>query len=347
MAEPERIFVTLAIDFSDDIIAELREISPRLRIERHFPDVPFDVIAKTEVLYTVNYYPEPEAAPKLRWIQMHSAGMNHALDFQIVQAEDIIATSTSGIHSTSMAQMSLMMMMMFNYNMHVAMGLQSRAEWPADPGAMFAPIAMERQTVGIVGYGSIGRELARLCASLGMTVLASKRDLSNTAEVNAYAVVGAGDPTGEIPDRIYPSETVASMAKDCDFLVITVPQTDSTAHLINDEVFEAMKETAVLVNVSRGSIVDEKALVTALSSGQIAGAALMFLKKNRCPAPARSGTWTTSSSRRISPATPVTIMTKRRSCSKRICAATSRIARCSINWIAPRVIDCLGQCPSL
>jgi len=289
VAEPERIFVTLAIDFSDDIIAELREISPRLHIERHFPEVPLDVIARTEVLYTVNYYPEPEAAPKLRWIQMHSAGMNHALRFQIVKAEDIIATSTSGIHATNMAQMSLMMMMMFNYNMHVAVGLQSRAEWPADPGAIFAPIDMERQTVGIVGYGSIGRELARLCAAMGMTVLASKRDLSNTAEVNAYAVEGAGDPSGEIPDRIYPSETVASMAKDCDYLVVTVPQTDSTEHLINDDVFQAMKETAVLVNVSRGSIVDEKALITALSSGQIAGAALDVFEEE--PLPSSSPLW--------------------------------------------------------
>jgi phosphoglycerate dehydrogenase-like enzyme len=148
---------------------------------------------------------------------------------------------------------------------------------------------MERQTVGIVGYGSIGRELARLCTTMGMTVLASKRDLSNTAELNAYAVAGTGDPTGEIPDRIYPADTVASMAKDCDYLIVTVPQTDSSEHLINDEVFEAMKKTAVLVNVSRGPIVDEKALITALSSGKIAGAALDVFEEE--PLPAASPLW--------------------------------------------------------
>ena len=74
-----------------------------------------------------------------------------------------------------------------------------------------------------------------------------------------------GDPSGDIPDRIYPAATVASMAKDCDYLVVTAPHTEETEHLIDDEVLAAMKESAVLINVSRGAIVDEKALITALS----------------------------------------------------------------------------------
>ncbi len=289
MTEPERIFVTLAIDFSDETLVELREISPRLHIERHFPTVPPDVIAKTEVLYTARFYPAPEQAPKLRWIQMHTAGMNQALDYPIMQAEDIIATSTSGMHAGNMAHYCLMMMLMWNYNMPGAFALQSRADWPPQPSSIFAPIDLERQTVGIVGYGSVGRELARLCATMGMTVLASKRDLSDTAERNAYAIDGLGDPSGDIPDRIYPADTVASMAKDCDYLVVTVPQTAATERLISDEVLDAMKPTAVLVNVSRGPIVDEKALITALSSGNIAGAALDVFEEE--PLPTTSPLW--------------------------------------------------------
>ena len=289
MSEPERIFVTIAMDFSDEILVELREISPRLHIERHFPAVPLDVITRTEVLYTTGYYPQPEQAPKLRWIQMNTAGMNHALEHGIVQAEDIIVTSTSGIHATNMAHYSLMMMLMFNYQMRQAFELQRKAEWPAHPHQQFLPVDMDRQTVGIVGYGSIGRELARLCASMGMTVLASKRDLSNTAEVNAFAMPNTGDPVGDIPDRIYPADTVASMAKDCDYLVVTTPQTATTEHLISEEVFEAMKDSAVLVSVSRGAIVDEKALITALSSGQIGGAALDVFEEE--PLPNTSPLW--------------------------------------------------------
>ena len=148
---------------------------------------------------------------------------------------------------------------------------------------------MDLQTVGIVGYGSIGRELARLCSSIGMTVLASKRDISSTDEANAYVMEGLGDPSGDIPDRIYPAATIGSMAKDSDYLVITVPLTDSTRHLVNDEVLDAMKETAVLINVSRGAVVDEMALITALSSGQIAGAALDVFEEE--PLPNTSPLW--------------------------------------------------------
>lgn len=289
MADPERITVTVAIDFSDAILAELREISPQLQIERHFPEVPLDVMARTEVLYTVGYFPEPEQAPKLRWIQANSAGLNHALQHRIAQAEDIIVTSASGIHATNMAHYCLMMMLMFNYKMRLALDLQSKTEWPPDPAGQFMPIDMDRQTVGIVGYGSIGRELARLCAGMGMTVLASKQDLGNTAEVNAFSLPGVGDPSGEIPDRIYPAATIASMAKDCDYLVVLAPLTSSTDKLIDEEILDAMKDSAVLVNVSRGPVVDEKALITALSSGKIAGAALDVFQEE--PLPTTSPLW--------------------------------------------------------
>ena len=289
MSETERVLVTVAMDFADEILSELRDLSPRLQVERHFPHVSHDVMARTEVLYTSGYFPEPEQAPKLRWIQLHSAGVNHAIDHAIVQAEDIVVTSTSGIHASNMAQYCLMAMLMFNYKMRHAFDLQSRAEWPANSQAVFSPIDMDLQTVGIVGYGSIGRELARICAAIGMTVLATKRDISRTEESNAYAMPGFGDPTGDIPDRIYPANTITSMAKDCDYLVVTVPHTDDTEHLIDDEVFAAMKNSAVLVNVSRGAVVDEKALITALSAGVIAGAALDVFEEE--PLPSASPLW--------------------------------------------------------
>lgn len=289
MVETEAVVVTLAMDFSDEIVAELREISPRLHIERHFPAVSSDVIARTEVLYTTGYFPAPEQAPKLRWIQVNSAGVNHALHHPIVRAEDIVVTTTSGIHASNMAQYCLMTMLMFNYQMRLAFELQGRAEWPDEPHSLFTPLDMDSLTVGIVGYGSIGRELARLCSMIGMTVLASKRDISSTEETNAYVRSGFGDAGGEIPDRIYPAATVASMAKDSDYLVVTAPLTDATEHLIDDEVLSAMKETAVLINVSRGAVVDEKALITALSSGQIAGAALDVFEEE--PLPSSSPLW--------------------------------------------------------
>ena len=289
MADDKPVIVTLAMDFSDAIVAELGEISPRLQVERHFPTVPSDVMARTEALYTTGFFPEPEQAPKLRWIQLNYAGVNNALHHAIMQAEDIVVTTASGIHASNMAQYCLMTMLMFNYQMRQAFELQRRAEWPDEPHSRFKPVDMDRRAVGIVGYGSIGRELARLCAMIGMTVLASKRDISSTAQKDAFILPDIGDPPGDIPDRIYPAATVASMARDSDYLVVTAPLTDDTRHLISDEVLEAMKPTAVLINVSRGAVVDEKALITALSSGQIAGAALDVFEEE--PLPKTSPLW--------------------------------------------------------
>ena len=289
MAETEQVNVTVAMDFSDEIMAELGEISPRLNIERHFPDVPPDVIARSEILYTTNYLPAPEEAPKLRWIQANTAGLNRFLEQPIVQAEDITVTSASGIHANNMAHFCVMMMLMFNYKMRRALDLQARAEWMANAAEFFMPIDMHLQTVGIVGYGSVGRELARLCAAMGMTVLAAKQDLRVTAEVDAFALPGLGDPTGDIPDRIYPATAIASMAKDCDYLVVLAPLTEATRGLIGEPVFEAMPKSAALINISRGAVVDEKALITALSSGMIAGAALDVFEAE--PLPTTSPLW--------------------------------------------------------
>jgi phosphoglycerate dehydrogenase-like enzyme len=289
MSDTEKINVTLAIDFSDEILADLREVSSRFHIERHFPEVPDEVIANTEILYTTGYYPDPEIAPKLRWIQMNSAGMNHAFKHRIIQAEDVMVTSTSGIHATNMAHYTIMTMLMFNYQMRTVLDHQAKSEWIQNKLQTIAPIDLSEQTVGIVGYGSIGRELARLCSEMGMTVLAAKHNVKNIQATDRYRQDGTGDPTGDIPDRIYPTEALASMAKDCDYLVVIVPMTDATHHMINDDIFEAMKDTSILVNIARGAVVDEKALITALSSGKIGGAALDVFEEE--PLPSSSPLW--------------------------------------------------------
>lgn len=289
MSDAEKINVTIAIDFSDEIIADLREVSSRLNIERHFPEVPQDVIENTEILYTSRYYPEPEQAPNLRWIQMNSAGMNHAFKHRIVQSDDIMVTSASGIHATNMAHYTLMMMLMFNYRMKDALELQAQATWKRHDENFFLPTDLYDQTVGIVGYGAIGRELARLCSTMGMTVLASKNNVMNIAQHGTYREEGTGDPSGDIPDRIYPTEALASMAKECDYLVVIVPMTDDTHHMINEEIFDAMKDTAILVNIARGAVIDEQAMIEALSSGKIGGAALDVFEQE--PLPSTSPLW--------------------------------------------------------
>jgi phosphoglycerate dehydrogenase-like enzyme len=98
-----------------------------------------------------------------------------------------------------------------------------------------------------------------------------------------------GDPNAEIPDRLYPPEALASMARECDFLVLTLPLAEGTRHIVNEAVLSAMKPTAVLVNVGRGGTVDEAALINALAANKIAGAGLDVFEEE--PLPPGSPLW--------------------------------------------------------
>jgi len=145
--------------------------------------------------------------------------------------------------------------------------------WAEDRFERFSPTELHGATVGIVGYGSIGREIARLCRAFGARVLAVKRDLKNLADPG-YVIAGLGDPTASLPDRLYPPQALRSMAGECDFVVVTAPLTDETRGLVDRKVLQNMKPTAYLVDISRGGVVDHGALVEALNEKRIAGAAL-------------------------------------------------------------------------
>jgi phosphoglycerate dehydrogenase-like enzyme len=288
-AANDMIRVVVAMDFSDETIEQLRAISPRLHIERHFPNVPEQVWDDAEVLYTLNRFPDPSQAPRLRWIQLHFAGLDQALKQPIVQAEDVEVTTASGIHAVQMAEFCLAMMLAFTYKLPRLLQLQAKAEWPKRNEEVFNPRELRGQTLGIVGYGSVGRELARQADALGMSVLATKRDVMHPAEEDQYVEPGTGDPSGDIPARLYPSPALISMAPECDFLVVTAPLTEATRHMVNEDVLRAMKRTAILINVSRGAVVDEAALISALAAGTIAGAALDVFEEE--PLPPTSPLW--------------------------------------------------------
>jgi phosphoglycerate dehydrogenase-like enzyme len=288
-SEKDPIRVVVAMDFSDELMEELKDVSDNLRIERHFPDVPDSVYETAEILYTLRHFPLPEQAPLLRWIQLHSAGLDSLMDKPIVQAEDVEVTSASGIHAVPIAEFSLSMLLAFEYNLLKMVDMKSAGEWIDNRGKIFYPQGLRGKTLGIAGYGSIARELARIADQMGMKVLATKHDAMRTAAENTYIEPGTGDPDGDIPERIYPSEALPSMAGECDYLVITTPLTEATRHMVNEDVFKAMKPTAFLVNISRGAVVDEKALISALAAEEIAGAGLDVFEEE--PLPTTSPLW--------------------------------------------------------
>lgn len=123
-----------------------------------------------------------------------------------------------------------------------------------------------------------------------MTVLATKRDAMHPAQSpDDYSPPHTGDPTGDLADRLYPGAALATMARDCDYLVILLPATPQTHHAVNAEILAAMKPGAFLINMGRGSVVDEAALIEALKHGRIAGAALDVFETE--PLPITSPLW--------------------------------------------------------
>ncbi len=286
------IEVLITLPFPDDLVNHLRDVSSRLNITVHpanqAEDIPPEVWERTEVLYTNRVIPKPEQAPRLSWIQFHWAGIDHILDDPILGRPDMIVTHLSGASASQMAEHAVMMLLALGHNLPDLFAHQRRAEWPKGRWERFKPMELRGSTVGIVGYGSIGRQIARLLHALGATVLATKRDVMHPQDTG-YTIEGLGDPDGDLVHRLYPPQALRSMLKACDFVVVTLPLTRETRGMIGPDELGALKPTAFLVDISRGGIIDHAALVPALRDRKIAGAALDVFPGE--PLPADSPLW--------------------------------------------------------
>ncbi len=291
----DTIKVLITVNFSEDLLQGLREISPRLEIisrpARNYSDMAAQIWQDAEILYTGSVYPPADAMPKLKWIQSHYAGVDEALKQPLVQHhKDIIITSTRGIHATKMAEYAIGMCIALGHKFPQMRDSFRKKEWSYERHQKFMAFELRDATIGIVGYGAIGREIARLAKCFGMMVLAAKRNVKQVEEPDHYAVEGTGDKYGNFFDRLYPPQALATMVRDCDFVVITTPLTEKTRGLYSEKVIQAMKAGSYLVNVGRGGVVDEKALLEALKSGHLAGVALDVFETE--PLPEDSPLWT-------------------------------------------------------
>lgn len=280
------IEVLITQPFGEDLVQKLSNVSPRVKITvlkaRKVDDVPDEVWANTEVLYTSRILPKPEQAPRLRWIQFHWAGVDHAIETPILHKPDVVATNLSGAASSQMAEYAITLLLAMGHHIPRLCAMHRQGEWPNDRWERFSPVELRNSTVGIVGYGSIGRQIARLLQSFGASVLAAKRDARHP-EDTGYTPDGLGDPTGDLIQRLYPIQALRSMLKECDFVVVCVPLTPETRGLISVKEFAAMKPTAFIVDLSRGGVIDQDALVTALRENRLAGAALDVFTQEPLP----------------------------------------------------------------
>jgi len=284
--------VLITLSFTDEQIKQISDVSPRLSVQkvvaRKADEVNDEVWKKVEVLYTNRVLPKPEQAPRLRWIQLHWAGLDHALDEPIIHREGMSITSMSGASSSQMAEHAVMMMLALGHHLPEVFAHQKRAEWPSGRWELFSPHELRDSTVGIIGYGSIGRQIARLLQVFGATVLATKRDLLHP-EDTGYIIDGLGDPGGDLVNRLYPPQALVTMIKECHFVVVTLPLTASTRGIIGAKELAAIDPGAFLIDISRGGVVDHNHLIPLLREHKIAGAALDVYPVE--PLPADSPLW--------------------------------------------------------
>jgi len=284
--------VLLTLPFTPELVNQLAGISPRIKLNvvsaRKAEDILPEDWQRTEVLYTNRVLPAPEAAPNLRWLQFHWAGIDHAAGHPLLAKPDLAVTTLSGAAATQMAEFAVMMLLALGHHMPELVSAQKRSEWPRDRWERFSPRELRGSTVGIVGYGSIGRQIARLLREFGVTILAAKRDAMHP-EDTGYIPEGQGDPEGDFVHRLYPTQALVSMLRECDFVVVTVPLTPGTRGMIGANELAALKPTAFIVDIARGGVIDHTALIAALKDEKIAGAALDVFPEE--PLPADSLLW--------------------------------------------------------
>jgi phosphoglycerate dehydrogenase-like enzyme len=272
----EQIKILTTISIPETELERIHAVSPRIKVyvhpTRNYSEIPEQLLDSVEILYTMHSLPEPEQVPNLRWIQAHTTGVDQFQGHPLLNS-DVIVTTMSGSSAPQMAEFALMCLLALGHRLPQIMRSSSQKQWAEGRYTRFEPAELYGSTVGILGYGSIGREVSRLCRAFGAMVLATKRDLKHLTD-EGYTMEGLGDLEANLPDRLYPPEATRSMVSLCDYVVITLPLTLKTQGFVTGEVIKSMKAGSFLIDISRGGILDHGALIEALNNGHLAGAGL-------------------------------------------------------------------------
>lgn len=198
------------------------------------------------------------ASPRIRWIHTWAAGVEGLL-FPALAERGVVVTNARGVYSRSLAEFAIAGMLYFAKDLARMKRSQAAEAW--DP---FDLQMLHGATLGIIGYGDIGRAVASLGRAFGMTLLAYRR----------RPELSEGDPLQ--PELV---SSIRAVCERSDYLVLAAPLTPETRHMMGAEEFSSMRATSILINVGRGAVVDERALVAALERGTIRGAALDVFEK--------------------------------------------------------------------
>ena len=249
-------------------------------LEPRFPEVHFTYAAngeealihvpETEVIISIARWFTKEVAQKaknLKWLQCNITGTDHLIT-SLADRRDIILTSGRGIHGPQMTEVTLLHMLALYRQVRRLTKNQETHTWDR-----FLPYVLENRLVAILGLGAIAEHMARCFRALGMTVYGISRTNRKIEGI----------------DKVFSRAELTEAVKDVDFLIALVPFNPETHNIIDAKVFYAMKPSACLINVARGGIVDEAALIDALKNGEISGAGLDVFEES--PLPDNSPLW--------------------------------------------------------
>jgi phosphoglycerate dehydrogenase-like enzyme len=243
-----------------------------------------DAVRDAEIYFGYGMAPELlEAGPGLRWVHSGAAGVGSSLH-NTMRDSAVVFTNSAGIHAPPMAESVLAMILHFSRGLDRALVNQRRGVWSTDPfyEAGASPTELSRITVGIVGFGGIGREIARRVCALGGWVRAVKRTPPTREDCALQAVAGGGDLSARLA-LFHGPEGLDSVLTESDVVVVCAPDTPETRGIIDASAFARMRRGALLVNVARGKLVDESALLNALRSGRLRGAGLDVFAREPLP----------------------------------------------------------------
>lgn len=244
-------------------------------LEPDFPNVRFHaaenqaaldaVIGDTHILIAVSHELTDDIigkAPELEWIQSLISGTDAFLTFESLR-KDVLITSARRIHGPQMSEMAFLHMLNLTRNYPKMLRNQDMGIWERWPQPL-----LYKKKVGLLGVGIIAEELARKCKAFNMTVYgisATKREVEGI-------------------DRFFGREQLCEVAAEVDYLIVLIPYSAETDKMINAEVLSAMKPSAYLINIARGGVLDEHALIEALKAKKIAGAGLDVYSQEPLPA---------------------------------------------------------------
>lgn len=290
--------VLIASYLEPELVEKIRAVDPKLEVVYHPELLPAprykadhvghklersiddqarweSLLMRAEVLFDFDYTGVahlPEGAPKVRWVQATSAGIGQFVKRQEYARMNAVFTTASGVHARPLAEFVIMSMLEFVKKRDLARKQQLEHVW-----ARFSTDELSGRTLAIVGLGKIGLEVARLAKAFDVRVIATKRNLEGVT------------PASLGVDALFAWTDLHAMLSQADFVCLATPHTLETEGMIDQAAFNAIKPGAVLINVARGAVVDEPAMIRALETGQLAHAALDVVATE--PLPPESPLW--------------------------------------------------------